>query len=66
VPQLPPNEAVAVTRPLPPGEDHQQGNVVQVHSDSGIRQNRQPKRDTFLDSQPVKVVQQRRPVVKFP
>jgi len=24
-----------VTRPLPPGEGHQQGTVVQVHSDSG-------------------------------
>jgi len=66
VPQLPPNAVVAVTRPPPPGEGHKQGTVVQVHSDSGIRRNRQPKRDSFRDSQPVKVVQQRRYVVKFP
>jgi len=35
VPQSPPNAAVDVTRPPPPGECHQQGTVVQVHSDSG-------------------------------
>jgi len=33
---------------------------------TAVRQNRQPKRDSFRDSQPVKVVQQRRHVVKFP
>jgi len=31
-----------------------------------VRQNRLPNRDSFWDSQPVKVVQQRRHVVKFP
>jgi len=34
VPQSPPNAAVTVTRPPPPGEGHLQG-IAQVHSDSG-------------------------------
>jgi len=33
---------------------------------TAVRQYRQPKRDSFRDSQPVKVVQQRRHVVEFP
>jgi len=43
---------VAVTRPPPPGEGHhghQQGTVVQVHSDIGTPKP-QPKHDLFLDS----------------
>jgi len=35
VPQSPPNAAVAVTRPPPPGDGHQQGTVMQVECDSG-------------------------------
>jgi len=45
VPQLPPNEAIAVTRPPPPGEGHRQGTVVQVHSDSGTPK---PPAETWL------------------
>jgi len=33
---------------------------------TAVRQYRQPKRDSFRDSQPVMVVQQRRHVVEFP
>jgi len=32
---VPPNSVVAVTRPPPPGDSHQQGTVGQVHFDSG-------------------------------
>jgi len=61
-----PNAAVSVTRPPPPGEGHQQGTVVQVHFDSGTPKPPAEKCDSFRDSQPVKVVQQRRHVVEFP
>jgi len=41
MPQSLPSAAIAVIRPSPPGEGHQQGTVVQVHADS-VKRRRRP------------------------